>query len=135
MRPQRGARSRNDDDRILPLINVVFLLLIFFMVAGRLAVQPPFPVMPPPSANEGTAETADIVVHLAADGRLAVAGVPVDEAGFAAAVARAREERPDAAVRLEADGDTEALRAVDTMERLRAAGIERLRLTTARSGG
>ena len=36
-RPRPG-----EDERILPLINVVFLLLIFFMLAGRLAVSDPF---------------------------------------------------------------------------------------------
>jgi len=135
MRRLRSARPRNDDDRILPLINVVFLLLIFCMVAGRFAVQAPFPVTPPHSISEGTAAAADIVVHLAADGRLAVSGVPVEDGAFEAALAHARTERPEAGMRLEADGDIEALRAIDTMERLRAAGVERLRLTTTRNGG
>ena len=31
-----SLRRRRDDDPILPLINIVFLLLIFFMLAGRI---------------------------------------------------------------------------------------------------
>ena len=33
--------GRSEDDRILPLINVVFLLLIFFMLAGKLSASDP----------------------------------------------------------------------------------------------
>ena len=45
-------RPRNEDERILPLINVVFLLLIFFMLAGRLSASDPFQVEPPRSSAD-----------------------------------------------------------------------------------
>ena len=44
-------RPRNDEERILPLVNVVLLLLIFFMLAGRLAASDPFEIAPPRSAS------------------------------------------------------------------------------------
>lgn len=34
-------RAKNDDDNLIPLINIVFLLLIFFMVAGQMRAQLP----------------------------------------------------------------------------------------------
>src|SRR5690554_7538712 len=46
---QPPASQRPDIEPVLPLINVVFLLLIFFMVAGRLAPSLPADVMPPES--------------------------------------------------------------------------------------
>ena len=49
-------RPRSTEDNILPLINVVFLLLIFFMLAGVLTQSPPFSLTPPrirPSWNRG----------------------------------------------------------------------------------
>jgi len=60
------------DASVLPLINVVFLLLVFFMVAGRLSGGDPFEVTPPESGTEGPAATAPMRVLLAADGRLAL---------------------------------------------------------------
>jgi len=33
-------RLRNNDDGLIPMINVVFLLLVFFMVAGRACRYP-----------------------------------------------------------------------------------------------
>src|SRR5690606_29249188 len=95
----KRRRSRFDADAgILPLINVVFLLLIFFMVAGRLNEAEPFKVVPPVSQQAGPPEAAALrvlAVLVAADGRLALNGRPMDAAGLRAAVAAALAQRPD----------------------------------------
>ena len=54
-----GGRALDSDAGILPLINVVFLLLIFFMIAGQLAEQAPFEVEPPASDAEAEDDGAD----------------------------------------------------------------------------
>lgn len=61
--------SRRPGESILPMINVVFLLLIFFLISARLTPPEPFPVTPPDSVAEGKTE-GEIVLFLAADGRL-----------------------------------------------------------------
>ncbi|SNR88824.1 ExbD/TolR family protein [Puniceibacterium sediminis] len=61
--------SRPRSENILPMINVVFLLLIFFLISARLTAPEPFPVTPPVSTAEGEAE-GEIVLFLAEDGRL-----------------------------------------------------------------
>ncbi|MBB4267045.1 ExbD/TolR family protein [Roseospira visakhapatnamensis] len=125
------ARRANDDERILPLINVVFLLLIFFMLAGSLAAMDPFEVAPPRSTSEGLDETRDVLVLVGADGQLALDGVPVPAAAFGAALTERLGETEDAArVRLKADGQAEAGRVVAIMERLHEAGVERVVLLT-----
>lgn len=44
--------SQGGDDSVIPLINVVFLMLIFFMVAGQIQKSDPIQVTPPRSINE-----------------------------------------------------------------------------------
>ena len=117
---------------MLPLINVVFLLLIFFMLAGQLASTDPFPTEPPRSASEGMTQERRMVVHLGADGRLAFNGAIVDEAALRDAVAR---HGPSPAVQLKADSRADAPRMVRTMELLRSAGVERVDLLTRLDGG
>ena len=124
------SRYRNDDERILPLVNIVFLLLIFFMLAGRFSVTDPFQIAPPRSASEGPAATQDLVVQMAADGRLAVNGTLLGEAALKARVARRLIAAEGLRVRLKADGGASAVRVVAVMELLREAGIERLQLLT-----
>jgi biopolymer transport protein ExbD len=125
-----SPRPRNDEERILPLINVVFLLLIFFMLAGRLAVSDPFEIAPPHSATEGPAEAQEMMVLVGADGRIALDGVIVAETALQAALAERLGDDGTAGVRLKADGRAEATRVVAVMERLREAGVKRLKLIT-----
>lgn len=127
----RRRRSRFDADAgILPLINVVFLLLIFFMLAGRLTTAAPFKVVPPVSEQAAAAEAAprEAAVLVAADGRLALNGQPIDAAALRAAVAEALAQRPDLPVSLTADGGAAATEVVAVMESLRDAGVHRLQL-------
>jgi biopolymer transport protein ExbD len=131
----RQRKSKADTEAgILPLINVVFLLLIFFMLAGQLTAAGPFPVMPPESAAAGApdlqqeGEPREAVILLAADGRLALDGALVEEAALKAALAERLAAVPGLPVHLKADGDAEAAAVVAVMETLRDAGVRRLQL-------
>jgi len=123
-------RRSNDDERILPLINVVFLLLIFFMLAGKLAASDPFEVTPPRSDSGGLDETREILVLVGADGRLALNDTPVTDAAFDESLDALLKETKDIRVRLKADGRAEATQVVAVMERLRGAGVDRVILLT-----
>lgn len=128
-------RAKNDDERILPLINVVFLLLIFFMLAGRLAASDPFQIAPPTSASEGPSAARDLVVLVGADGRLALDGEIMDEAALQSALVTRLSGESGANLHLKADGRAEATRVVAVMELLREAGVEKLKLLTVPGSG
>jgi len=131
-----GGRSGGAEDRILPLINVVFLLLIFFMVAGSLSATDPFPVDPPRSAHGASDEPRHLVLLIGADGRLALDGTAVEAADLAAALTeRRRGEGGEPVVYVKADGGAEAVMVVGVMATLRDAGIDQLRLVTTMAGG
>lgn len=125
-------RPRNDDERILPLINVVFLLLIFFMLAGKLSASDPFEVAPPRSASEASVDARELVIALGPQGQLAFDGVMLDEASLAQAVGDrlTQEDAPVPRIWLKADGQADATRLIAIMETLRSAGVERLKLLT-----
>ena len=133
MRPTR-LRRKDDDERILPLINVVFLLLIFFMLAGHLAASDPFEIAPPRSASEAGAEDRELQILLSDDGRLALDGVEIEEAGLVALVAVRVAESASLRVQFKADGRSDATQAVAIMEQLREAGVKRLKLLTVSDG-
>ncbi|WP_416897089.1 MAG: ExbD/TolR family protein [Minwuia sp.] len=121
------ARSRRSgDDSVLPLINVVFLLLIFFMLAGQLAITDPFEVAPPRSETESDPQAQDVMILLSRDGRIAIDGRPVERS----ALPDALKEIAAGQVRLKADGDANAVEVVELMELLRDSGVRRLNLLT-----
>ena len=49
---QEAPRKDNTDDQLIPLINIVFLMLIFFMVAGQISEQDAQFIAPPESISE-----------------------------------------------------------------------------------
>ena len=127
--PQR--RGISDDERILPLINIVFLLLIFFMVAGQLAASDRFAIEPPSSGSENE-PAGQITVLVGTDQRLAVDGESVAMGTLSDTVsARLNSGNDRRQVRVKADGRVSALRVVAIMEQLREAGVEGIDLLTA----
>lgn len=73
-------KRRGSDANLLPMINVVFLLLIFFLISAKLAPPAPFAVTPP-EAQAGTEATAELTLHLDASGRLGFRELTSDGAG------------------------------------------------------
>jgi biopolymer transport protein ExbD len=124
------TRPRNDDDRVLPLINVVFLLLIFFMVAGHLSATDPFTVTPPHSVTEAAPDRNTHLILIDRQGQLALDGLPLSEAALIEAFGRS----PMTTVRVKADGAVDAIRVIALMERLRGADLTDMQLLTVPAG-
>ncbi|MEM9011165.1 MAG: biopolymer transporter ExbD [Pseudomonadota bacterium] len=123
----RSRRQRDDDeDRILPLINIVFLLLIFFMVVGRLSAGDPFEIQPPYSRSNGAPANEPTLVSIGEDGQLALNGALIAEDALLAQVGQLNVPE----IRIKSDGRVEALRVVALMNQFRALGIQSVRLMT-----
>lgn len=126
----RQRHRPNEDDRILPLTNVIFLLLIFFMLVGHLSSTDKLAIQPPHSSSDTPAHNTGLLVQVNAQGALALGGNPVQPARLKTAVHNYMQTHPDGKVRLKADGLVDAARVVAVMRVLRAAGVEHLRLLT-----
>ena len=124
-------RPKNEDERILPLINVVFLLLIFFMLTGKLTAIDPIEVTPPRSASEGVIDVQELVVVIGANGDLAFDGELIPQASLPNAVAERLGGDRAAQVWLKADSGADSVQVIAVMEILHEAGVERLKLLTA----
>jgi len=121
-------RPDRSEERILPLINVVFLLLIFFMIAGSLSASEPFEVAPPESRSEGAHDADGVMILMGTDGRLALDGEPLPETALLARLESRLAEAPRTPITLKADGDAPANRLVRFTQALYEAGVEQLEL-------
>ncbi|MCF8486150.1 MAG: biopolymer transporter ExbD [Rhodobacteraceae bacterium] len=66
----RPTPRRSAEAGLLPMINVVFLLLIFFLIAARLTPPEAFPVTLPDAAQTGLAEDGRFTLLLGAEGEV-----------------------------------------------------------------
>lgn len=114
-------------ENIVPMINVVFLLLIFFLMTAQIAPPEPFEVTPPASTAEAPAE-GRAVLHVSASGELAYAGATGD-----AVFERLETAPPEEPLMLRADTGFDAGDLAGLMARLHAAGIARVDLVTRRA--
>lgn len=129
--PRRPRRRDRREDNVVPMINIVFLLLLFFMVAGRLAPDSGAEVRPPASASEAPLPRGlpEIVIH--ADGAMRFRGRELAAAELAERLLV--DGVPPAAVRLRADAEAAAGTVTAVVDRLAALGVERLLLATTRA--
>ena len=128
--PPRQHSKKNEDDSVLPLINIVFLLLIFFMIAGRLAVNDPFRIEPPHSNSDGKTKVNETVIALGEDGRLVFEGQLIEESELEKLVIERLQSNSETQIQLKADANAEAVNVVEVMELLRSAGVKKLQLLT-----
>ena len=76
-------QPRSVDVSVVPMINIVFLLLLYFLVAGRLVDDSGPSVQLPSGGSEKSAEPAALVLHISADNTISSGGVPLDDAQLA----------------------------------------------------
>lgn len=123
-------RRRDADENLIPLINVVFLLLVFFMLAGSFASPDQFEVVPPLSRSRAPIEDGGLEILLSADGRMAVGERTLDSLMLRRLIADRLVAEPDLRVQVRADERLAADVMLEVMEVLRQAGVEKLRLLT-----
>ncbi|OJY28233.1 MAG: indolepyruvate ferredoxin oxidoreductase [Rhodobacterales bacterium 65-51] len=116
--PDRSRRRPN----LTPMIDVVFLLLVFFMLASRFGTDRALPVAT--AGTGGSYSGPPRLIELAPAG-LRLNGVTVTPDALVAGLERLTESGSDVIVLRARDGaDLQALVAV--MDRLSAAGFSRL---------
>ena len=126
-----AAQRRRELVNITPLIEVVFILLVFFMLAGAIERPEELDVSPPISASDEASNVEDVVILVDKDGSVAFQGtvMPSDfELVRTATVWFA--VRPDSSIQLKADADADAARVIEVMELVREAGAQYLVLLT-----
>ncbi|ARE39822.1 Biopolymer transport protein ExbD/TolR [Rhodovulum sp. P5] len=121
-------------EMVLPMINVVFLLLVFFMLAARVAPPDPLPVTLPEAAAGDPAD-GPLVLHLGANGQLAFRDAMGEDAALTAlrvALGDAERDGPMPKVLLRADRAVPGARVAALLPQLAALGLRDVSLVTSR---
>lgn len=118
-----ARRPRRDrPEPIIALIDVVFFLLVFSMLVGRMDATAPFRVQPAHSESGATLPGGGETVSIAADGALALNGGATDETALLASLAAALAEQPDRLIRINAHHGAELRAFLPLIARIEALG-------------
>ncbi len=125
----RPPLTRRPKEPTIALINIVFLMLIFFMVAGTLSATPDRDVRLVETQSLEGREPPDALV-IDKTGQLRHRGIVLTSA---AAFLDRPDSRPRDVVRLLPDRDLPARLLLRISAELRAAGVERIVIATERA--
>ena len=94
-------------ETIIALIDVVFFLLVFFMLIGRMDATAPFEVTPPQAQTGRDMPTGGITLAISQSGGLALDGDALPKSEISAALAEALAKDPALRLRINAHRDAD----------------------------
>ena len=116
---------------VTPLIDIIFQLVLFFMVSTTFVTSPGIEVdLPRSSSQTILQDDAEVEVWVTRDGAVQVDDVSVDWSGLTSRLTSARAADPGTLVIIKADRDVDHGRVVAVMDLARSLGLSRLAIAT-----
>ncbi len=107
---------------IAPLIDIVFLLLVFFMLTSTFMVPEAIELELPESNSAQVSDISPIVVSLNQAGQLALNGERIELEQLRIAIEPLIKQNADAPITLKSDASTRVQQLLQVMDEIRAAG-------------
>lgn len=127
---QQGAELE-----LAPMIDVVFLLLIFFIVSWQSARFERDMDISVPSAEEAEnkdRQAGEIIINVRKDGTVVLNGLPVTNAELLAKLKAVSEAYPDQAVILRGSAEANFQAIINVLDEIKRAGIWNVAFATTR---
>ena len=122
-------------ETIVALIDVVFFLLVFFMMVGRMDATAPFEVTPPYGETGSDMPAGGATVSVAEDGRLALDGLEIAEADLADRLTQMIAADPALLIRVNAHRATELRHVLPLVAEFEALGAAEIVLVVTETEG
>ncbi len=131
---QRSLRGGQDrvDINLSPLIDMVFLLLIFFVVTTSFVKESGIDVQRSTAATAEIKERGNVMIGVTQQGDIYMEGKKIDLRSIRPLVERALAEDPESAVVVVADKKSETGAIVKVMDQCRLAGARNVSLAAKR---
>ncbi len=107
---------------IAPLIDIVFLLLVFFMLTSTFMVPEAIELELPESNSAQVSDITPIVVSLNPAGQLALNGEHIELKQLREAIEPLIKQNADVPITLKSDASTQVQQLLQVMDEIRAAG-------------
>ena len=125
MRMRRYSHQTEEDPGIdlTPMLDVVFIMLIFFIVTSSFIKESGIEVNRPQADSASSQDKGNILIAVTADGQVWLDKQVVDVRSVRAHVERMRQEQPEGVVVVQADQDARTGLVVKVMDQARLAGV------------
>lgn len=131
----RRASRQTLELNMAPLIDMVFILLIFFLVTTSFVRETGVEVQRPSAATAVSQDHATILIAVTADDQIYVERSLIDVRAVRIHVERALAENPEGSVVIVADRGSRTGTAIAVMDACRQAGAENVAIAAGSAGG
>lgn len=131
---RRNRESDEAEINITPMLDIVFIMLIFFIVTTSFVKEKGIEVSRPSSTppKEIKKNKGPIVVKIDANGNITMKGRLLDRKAVEANLERAKAEKPDSALIIAAHPDAHTDALVTILDAAEAVGVASVNVATTR---
>jgi biopolymer transport protein ExbD len=133
MARQQRNFSRSDEDsdiNLTPMLDVVFIMLIFFIVTATFIKQAGIEVIRPEALTAEQKPTVSVLVAIGENGDIWIDKQKVDAAAVRAHIERLHAENPKGGLVVQADRGAKSEKLMAVLAAARAAGLTEVAIAT-----
>ena len=123
MRRRRVRPAEEDEVNLTPMLDVVFIMLIFFIVTASFVKEAGIDITRPPAATAERKERGNILIAITANDQIWIDRRQVDPRALRANIERLHAENPQGTVIILADEASKNGLLVRVMDAARLAGV------------
>ena len=109
---------------LTPMLDVVFIMLIFFIVTATFVKELALDAYKPPDIQETTSDNNSITIVIRANDEIYIDGLSIDKRAVSAQIVRRKAENPQAQVSIAAHPKSRADILVSVVNSVKEAGID-----------
>ncbi len=130
---RRKYTTENEESTIdmTPMLDIVFIMLIFFLVTTSFVKESGISVTPPGAQTAVKQERGNLLVAIDKNGSIWIDRRNVDLGAVRANIERLRAEYPEGTVVIQADENSNTGMFVKVMDQVRLAGVENIAIAAA----
>ncbi len=121
---RRKREAEEGDVNVTPLLDIVFIMLIFFIVTATFIKEPGVTVQRPPAQTAEQQRLVSVLVAIDANNRIWINREETPLEAVRVAVERLRRENPRGSAVIQADGNAESEYLVEVLQQIRDAGVQ-----------
>jgi len=129
-RSKFASPQQDEDVNVTPLLDIVFIMLIFFIVTSTFVKEPGVEVLRPEAENATERKFASILVAITAEDEIWINKEEVELGEVRILVEELKRENPKATAVVQADSKSTTRYLVEVVNQIRDAGISDVAVST-----
>lgn len=129
----RNRQNAAADVNLTPLIDMVFILLIFFLVTSSFTKEAGIEVSRPEAQSAKQQDHASIIIAVSENGEIWLDGRQIDVRSVRPNIERMHSQNPEGSIIIMSDKDSRLGITVQVLDQVRLAGVSNVAIATSKA--